>query len=123
MRTAVVTVSCPNCGGSVDEADLGEKTKCEFCGTRLHLPKVALEDGAPKAPPFRPPPSTDSEDEREEEEEEEEEEEDGPDSDYAEGTSEIDGPGDEAPRLPVKLLFLLCGGIVVGLILLARMIL
>ncbi|MFO0615480.1 MAG: hypothetical protein U0414_23000 [Polyangiaceae bacterium] len=43
-RTPVVTVSCPNCGGAVNEAELGEKTSCQFCGTRLHLPVVEFDD-------------------------------------------------------------------------------
>lgn len=55
-RTPVVTVSCPNCGGSVDHAELGEKTACQFCGTALHLPSMEFEEptALEPAPPRDP---------------------------------------------------------------------
>jgi hypothetical protein len=42
-RPPVVTVSCPSCGGAVEDTELGERTKCRFCGTELYLPTLRFE--------------------------------------------------------------------------------
>ncbi len=36
----MVSVTCPSCGGKVVDAELGERTRCRYCGTDLHLPAV-----------------------------------------------------------------------------------
>lgn len=41
MRAPVITVSCPSCGGKVDDAEPGRRTPCPFCGTELHIPMSA----------------------------------------------------------------------------------
>jgi hypothetical protein len=50
----VLVVSCPQCGGSVRDADLGERTKCQYCDTDLHLPTVDFTPDSPESEPPRP---------------------------------------------------------------------
>ncbi|HTM20531.1 MAG TPA: hypothetical protein VL172_08490 [Kofleriaceae bacterium] len=43
MDNAVVTITCPSCGGRVDgvETTSAEQTiPCKFCGTELHIPRI-----------------------------------------------------------------------------------
>ncbi|MEO6777201.1 MAG: hypothetical protein ABI467_30010 [Kofleriaceae bacterium] len=43
MTTAVVTITCPSCGGRADniQTTAEEQTiKCAFCGTELHIPRI-----------------------------------------------------------------------------------
>ena len=43
MTTAIVTITCPSCGGRVEgiAATSEEQTvKCTFCGTDLHIPRI-----------------------------------------------------------------------------------
>ena len=43
MTTAIVTITCPSCGGRVEgvRATSEDQTvKCTFCGTELHIPRV-----------------------------------------------------------------------------------
>lgn len=43
MTTAIVTITCPSCGGRVEgvRATSDDQTvKCTFCGTELHIPRV-----------------------------------------------------------------------------------
>ncbi len=53
-RPPVLVVSCPQCGGSVRDADLGERTKCQYCGTDLHLPTVDFTPDSPPSEARRP---------------------------------------------------------------------
>ena len=43
MTTAIVTITCPSCGGRIDDVpstDEEQTIKCRFCGTDLHIPRV-----------------------------------------------------------------------------------
>ncbi|HEY0252087.1 MAG TPA: hypothetical protein VGC41_11210 [Kofleriaceae bacterium] len=43
MTSAILTITCPHCGGKVVgiEATLADQTiACVFCGTELHVPRV-----------------------------------------------------------------------------------
>jgi ribosomal protein S27E len=43
MTTAIVTITCPSCGGKIEgiTATNAEQTiKCTYCGTELHVPRV-----------------------------------------------------------------------------------
>jgi len=43
MPTAIVTITCPSCGGRVEgvRATSEDQTvKCTFCGTDLHIPRI-----------------------------------------------------------------------------------
>ncbi|HEY1813223.1 MAG TPA: hypothetical protein VGG74_12820 [Kofleriaceae bacterium] len=43
MTTAVVTITCPSCGGraeNVQTTDEDQTIKCAFCGTELHIPRI-----------------------------------------------------------------------------------
>jgi hypothetical protein len=43
VTTAIVTITCPSCGGRVEgvRATSDDQTvKCTFCGTELHIPRV-----------------------------------------------------------------------------------
>jgi hypothetical protein len=54
----VLTVTCPNCGGAVNDAELGKRTTCTFCGTDLHLPRIdSTPDEPPEPPREQEPPS------------------------------------------------------------------
>lgn len=48
-RSAVVTIVCPSCGGSVRGAEPGERSTCTYCGTELHVPTI--EARAPEPEP------------------------------------------------------------------------
>ncbi|MFO0550906.1 MAG: hypothetical protein U0271_21125 [Polyangiaceae bacterium] len=54
-RPPVVMVTCPSCGGGVRDAELGERTRCTYCGTDLHLPTVEFPESEPAPPPSTPP--------------------------------------------------------------------
>ena len=43
MPTAIVTITCPSCGGRVEgisATDNDQTVKCTFCGTDLHIPRI-----------------------------------------------------------------------------------
>ena len=43
MTTAIVTITCPSCGGRIDHVtstDEEQTIKCRFCGMDLHIPRV-----------------------------------------------------------------------------------
>ena len=43
MTTAIVTITCPSCGGRVEgisATDEDQTVKCTFCGTDLHIPRI-----------------------------------------------------------------------------------
>ncbi|HUJ60724.1 MAG TPA: hypothetical protein VLX92_19615 [Kofleriaceae bacterium] len=43
MPTAIVTITCPNCGGKVDgitATDVAQTIACPYCKTELHVPHV-----------------------------------------------------------------------------------
>ena len=40
---AVVAISCPKCGGSLESVELGEVSVCPFCGTSCHIPARILQ--------------------------------------------------------------------------------
>jgi hypothetical protein len=43
LTTAIVTITCPSCGGRIEgvRATSNDQTvKCTFCGTELHIPRV-----------------------------------------------------------------------------------
>ena len=47
----MVTVTCPQCGGGVDATELGERTRCRYCHTELHLPTLHFESESGGASP------------------------------------------------------------------------
>ena len=56
VKSSVVTVSCPTCGAIVDDAEVGERTECRYCGTSLHVPRVeGLGDERPPPDDAREP--------------------------------------------------------------------
>ena len=43
MTTAIVTITCPSCGGRVEgitATSEDQTVKCTFCGTDLHIPRI-----------------------------------------------------------------------------------
>ncbi|MBK8266394.1 MAG: hypothetical protein IPK80_34340 [Nannocystis sp.] len=43
MSVAVVTITCPKCGGDVKNVEVtgsAQKIPCTYCGTDLHLPQI-----------------------------------------------------------------------------------
>lgn len=43
MTTAIVTITCPSCGGRVEgvrATNEDQTVKCTFCGTDLHIPRI-----------------------------------------------------------------------------------
>lgn len=46
MPTAIVTITCPSCGGKVTGIEALEQEQtiaCTYCGTELHVPRVGAE--------------------------------------------------------------------------------
>lgn len=46
MTTAIVTLTCPSCGGKVtgiEALDREQTIACTYCGTELHVPRVGAE--------------------------------------------------------------------------------
>jgi transcription elongation factor Elf1 len=46
MPTAIVTITCPNCGGKVEGIEATESAQtisCTYCKTELHVPRVGDE--------------------------------------------------------------------------------
>jgi hypothetical protein len=46
MTTAIVTITCPSCGGKVTGIEALEREQtiaCTYCGTELHVPRVGAE--------------------------------------------------------------------------------
>lgn len=46
MTTAIVTITCPSCGGKVTGVETLEHEQtiaCTYCGTELHVPRVGAE--------------------------------------------------------------------------------
>ncbi len=46
MPTAIVTITCPQCGGKVqgiEATDQAQVVPCTYCGTELHVPRVGEE--------------------------------------------------------------------------------
>jgi ribosomal protein S27E len=43
MTTAIVTITCPSCGGKIEgitATNADQTIKCTYCGTELHVPRV-----------------------------------------------------------------------------------
>jgi len=43
MTTAIVTITCPSCGGKIEgitATNTDQTIKCTYCGTELHVPRV-----------------------------------------------------------------------------------
>jgi DNA-directed RNA polymerase subunit RPC12/RpoP len=43
MTTAIVTITCPSCGGKIEgitATNADQTIKCTYCGTDLHVPRV-----------------------------------------------------------------------------------